>query len=443
MFNFSPAKTAAAVVALTVLIGCDDDSTTPTGPENTISETAAATADLSTLATALEEAGLVSTLDGAGPFTVFAPVNSAFAGLGADVVAGLLADGNADLLSRVLTFHVVSGAAVAASDLSDGDTFTTVEGGELTIGVSGGSVTVNGVDVVTADVEATNGIVHLIDEVLVPSDLDIYETAVLTEGTTTLATAVAAADLDGTLQGAGPFTVFAPVNAALAALGTERLDVLLDPANQALLQKVLTYHVIAGDVRAADLIDGGTAATVQGGELTFDLSDAMDPKVNGVSIVATDIVTENGVIHLIDEVLTDHLDIVDVATVEGFSTLVSLVDQQDLTTTLRTDNAGDGFTVFAPTDAAFAALAAVPSGQALTDVLLYHVVGATVGSGDLSDGQVVATLEPGGATFTVNIAGSDVTITDGAGNTVNVVVTDVTASNGLIHVIDGVLIPTP
>lgn len=443
MFNFRPARTAAAVVALTALIGCDDDPTTPTGPENTISETAAATADLSTLATALEEAGLVSTLDGAGPFTVFAPVNSAFAGLGADVVAGLLADGNADLLSRVLTFHVVSGAAVASSDLSDGDTFTTVEGGELTIGVSGGSVTVNGVDVVTADVEATNGIVHIIDEVLVPSDLDVYETAVLTEGTTTLATAVAAAGLDGTLQGAGPFTVFAPVNAALAVLGTDRLDVLLDPANQALLQKVLTYHVIAGDVRAADLTDGGTAATVQGGELTFDLSDAMDPKVNGVSIVATDIVTENGVIHLIDGVLTDHLDLVDVATVEGFSTLVSLVDQQDLTATLRTDNAGDGFTVFAPTDAAFAALAAVPSGQALTDVLLYHVVGATVGSGDLSDGQVVATLEPGGATFTVGITGSDVTITDGAGNTVNVVVTDVAASNGLIHVIDGVLIPTP
>lgn len=441
--NAHSVKAATAVFALTAMLACDDDPVTPTGPDSTIAATAAATADLSTLTAALAEVGLVSTLDGDGPFTVFAPLNGAFSGLGADVVAGLLADANADLLSRVLTLHVVAGAAVPSSELSDGDTFTTVEGGELTIGVSGGSVTVNGVDVVTADVEATNGIVHIIDEVLVPSDLDIYETAVLTEGTTTLATAVSAADLAATLQGTGPFTVFAPVDDAFAALGTDRLDVLLDPVNRALLQKVLTYHVIAGDVRAADLTDGGTATTVEGSDLTFDLGDPMDPKVNGVSIVATDVVAENGVIHLIDGVLTDNLDLVDVAMVEGFSTLVDLVDQQSLTATLRTDNGGDGFTVFAPTNDAFAALSSVPSGQALTDVLLYHVVGATVLSTDLSDGQVVTTLESGGATFTVSISGSDVTITDGAGNTIGVVLTDVPASNGVIHVVDAVLLPTP
>lgn len=99
---------------------------------------------------------------------------------------------------------------------------------------------------------------------------------------------------------------------------------------------------------------------------------------------------------------------------------------------------GDGFTVFAPTEEAFAALASVPTGQDLVDVLTYHVVPATVGSGDLTDGQVVTTVE--GSTFTVNISGSDVTITDGSGNTVNVIATDVPAANGVIHVIDGVIL---
>jgi transforming growth factor-beta-induced protein len=275
--------------------------------------------------------------------------------------------------------------------------------------------------------------------------LDIVERAIVTEQTETLTAAVVAGDLVTTLQGDGPFTVFAPINEAFAALGTERLDVLLDPANQALLQKVLTYHVVPGDVRLADVValgDGASVATVEGTEVTFDLSDPQDPRVNGASIIATDIVTENGVIHLIDGVLTENLDIVDQAVVNGFSTLVSLVAQQELVDVLRGDNMGAGYTVFAPTNAAFEALAAVPEGDALTQVLLYHVVGATVFAGDLTDGQIVTTANAAGDTFTVNI-GEGVTITDGAGTTVNVVLTDVEASNGVIHVVDAVLLPPP
>ena len=128
------------------------------------------------------------------------------------------------------------------------------------------------------------------------------------------------------------------------------------------------------------------------------------------------------------------------AATADLSTLVSALQAADLVTTLE----GDGpFTVFAPTNEAFAALPAVPSGQALADVLTYHVLDGEVASGDLSDGlQVSNTLLSGGA-FTVNISGSDVTITDGAGKTVNVIITDVLASNGIIHVIDAVLLPTP
>jgi len=390
-----------------------------------------------TLGAALGAAGLVDALRGNGPFTVFAPLNSAFAGLGSDVVAALLQAGNLDLLTDILTFHVVPGVAAYAADLSDGQTVTTLEGGQLTIGVGSGGVTVNGTSVVLADVPAANGVIHVVDAVLVPS-LDIVERAILTSETQTLVAAVAAGGLVSTLKGAGPFTVFAPVNAAFAALGTDKLEVLLDPANQALLQKILTYHVIAGDVRAGDLVDGATVATVEGTEVTIDLSGAT-PRVNGANIIATDIVTENGVIHLIDAVLTENADIVDVAILNGFDTLVSLVAQANLVATLRSDNSGAGFTVFAPTDEAFAALSAVPSGQALVDVLTYHVVGATVGSGDLSDGQIVTTVE--GSTFTVNITGSGVTLTDANGGTVNVVLTDVPAANGVIHVIDGVIIP--
>jgi uncharacterized surface protein with fasciclin (FAS1) repeats len=405
-------------------------------PELDIVETATVTEATQTLVTAVAAADLEETLKGDGPFTVFAPDNEAFEALDDFTLEQLLDSTNVELLQKVLTYHVVPGD-IRAADLTDGATVTTVQGQEVTIDLSGETPMVNDANIVATDVVAENGVIHLIDGVLLP-ELDIVETATVTQETQTLAAAVAAGDLVETLQGDGPFTVFAPVEAAFEALGTDQLEVLLDPANQELLQKVLTYHVVPGDIRAADLTDGAMVTTVEGTDLTIDLSGET-PMVNGANIIATDVVTENGVIHLIDGVLTENLDLVDVATVNGFGTLVSLVEQQGLTATLRTDNMGDGFTVFAPTEDAFAALETVPEGDALTDVLLYHVVGATVGSGDLSDGQVVETLLEG-ATFTVNIDGG-VTITDGAGNTVNVTVTDVQAANGVIHVVDAVLLP--
>ncbi len=265
---------------------------------------------------------------------------------------------------------------------------------------------------------------------------DIVELAQATPELSTLTAAVQAADLATTLRSDGPFTVFAPLDQAFAALGTDKLEVLLDPANQALLQKVLTYHVVPGAIRAADLTDGATVQTVQGGTLTIDLDGGAS--VNGAAIVATDIEASNGVVHLVDGVLTENLDIVDQATLNGFPTLVGAVEAAGLTETLRTDNDGEGFTVFAPTEAAFAALAEIPSDpDALADVLLYHTVGATVGSGDLADGQVVPTLE--GGTLTVRF--DDPVTLEGETNSAALVVTDVPAANGVIHVIDRVLLP--
>src|SRR5690606_31821271 len=138
---------------------------------------AAANAGTSTLVAALEAAGLDAALRGEGPFTVFAPVNPAFSALGSDVVAALLEEANEDLLTRILTFHVVAGETLAA-DLSNGQTLTTLEGSTLSVAIAGGNVTINGARVTTADIEATNGVIHLIDAVMVPP-VDIVERAVL------------------------------------------------------------------------------------------------------------------------------------------------------------------------------------------------------------------------------------------------------------------------
>lgn len=257
---------------------------------------------------------------------------------------------------------------------------------------------------------------------------------------TTLRAALETAGLKQTLDGAGPFTVFTPSNEAFDAVGDDIVVALLEPANADLLEKILTYHVVAGtEARAAGLSDGQTIATLQGQEVTIGVSGG-DVTVNGNTVVAADVEASNGVAHVIDGVLIPSVDIVDVAVLNGFGTLVGLVREAELEATLRSDNNGDGWTVFAPTDEAFEALSSVPEGDALVDVLTYHVVSGTVGSGDLSDGQVVTTVE--GSTFTVNIDGSDVTITDGSGNTVSVVLTDVPASNGIIHVIDEVMLPS-
>lgn len=267
---------------------------------------------------------------------------------------------------------------------------------------------------------------------------DIVDIVTSNASVSTLEAAVVAADLVATLQGNGPFTVFAPRNEAFDALGADVVAALLEAENIELLTSILGYHVIPGAaVRSSDLTNGQTVTTLQGQQLVIGVAGST-VTVNGATVVSADIEATNGIIHLVDEVLVPEVDLVDTAILNGFPTLVGLVRTAGLEATLRSSNGGAGFTVFAPTEAAFAALAAVPSGQALVDVLTYHVVAATVPSSALSNGQVVTTVE--GSTFTVNLGGS-VTITDAQGNTVNVIATDVAASNGIVHVIDGVILP--
>ena len=278
---------------------------------------------------------------------------------------------------------------------------------------------------------------------------DIVDTAVADGRFTTLVAAVQAAELVDTLKGEGPFTVFAPTDDAFAALPEGTLDSLLLPENKQALTDILLYHVVSGKVMAADVTALTSATTVLGKDVTVKV-DMGNVYINEAQVVITDIATSNGVIHVINAVLLPPADeaameekntIVDIAVADGrFTTLVAALTAADLVETLS----GEGpFTVFAPTDDAFAALPAgtldtllLPeSKQALTDILLYHVVSGKVMAAD------VVTLS--GAT---TVLGKDVTITVKDGNvflndTVQVIITDIEASNGVIHVIDAVLLP--
>lgn len=426
---------APVLLATTIGMTACDDEDGPTVPERqTIARIASTTPQLSTLTTAVQAANLVATLEGTGPFTVFAPANAAFEALPSGTVDALLASGNGAILGDLLSYHVVAGA-LSAAELSDGQVLSTVEGGTLTVSIQGGTVKINGATVTTADVQASNGVVHVIDGVLTEG-LDAVQRAAITADLSTLVQAVGASGLAGALTAEGPFTIFAPVNSAFAAIDEEMIERLLDAGNVQLLQKVLGYHVVAGKVMSTDLTDGAEVATLQGESLTIDLDGGA--RVNGANIVAADIEVSNGVVHLIDGVLLDHLDIVDLAILNGFDALVEAVAAAGLVDALRGDNEGAGFTVFAPTDAAFEALGEVPSDpEVLAQVLLYHVVPATALSTDLSDDQALPTLQ--GGTLTVDLS-AGVRI-EGANSAATVVAADVGASNGVIHVIDTVLLP--
>ncbi len=297
-------------------------------PSKTIVENASNASNVTTLVAAVKAAGLVDTLNGAGPFTVFAPTNDAFNKLPAGTVDTLLKPENKAMLTTVLTYHVVPGRYLA-KDITNGMTLKTVQGETLTFKVENGKVWINGVAMVqTADVISKNGVTHVIDTVLTPAadamsmnsgdlmkdgvmvggalmvpSLDIVDNAVNASNVTTVVAAVKAAGLVTTLKGKGPFTVFAPTNDAFNKLPTGTVDTLLKPENKSQLVKILTYHVVAGRYLAKDLKDGMTLKTVEGETIKFSMKDGK-VWVNGSAMVETpDVISKNGVTHVIDGVL--------------------------------------------------------------------------------------------------------------------------------------------
>jgi uncharacterized surface protein with fasciclin (FAS1) repeats len=274
----------------------------PTEPKDIV-DTAVDAGDFSTLAAALTAAELIDALKQPGPFTVFAPTDAAFAELGA-AVDDLLLPENKDNLIAVLSYHVIAAdSAIMSSDLEDGALVSTLGGPPLAVDLSGAAPMINDAEVTTADIETSNGVIHVINKVLLPPSDDIVATAVNTENEfTLLEAALGAAELVTALQGEGPFTVFAPTDAAFQALGTT-LDDLLKPENKDQLANILKYHVVSGRIAAADLSNGQQVETLfEGNSVTIDLSGET-PKVDDANIVQTNILTTNGVIHVIDKVI--------------------------------------------------------------------------------------------------------------------------------------------
>ncbi|MDE0846840.1 MAG: fasciclin domain-containing protein [Acidimicrobiales bacterium] len=307
------AVTAALLLGVTACGADQNDASVVEEPvASDIVDVAVAAGAFPTLVAALGAADLVDTLKGDGPFTVFAPTEEAFAELleALGVTAGeLLA--NTELLTSVLLHHVVPGKVMSA-DLAGASELmvTTVQGGEVSVTEYMGSVTIDEATVVTADIEASNGVIHVIDKVLLPVveepvASDIVDLAVASGAFPTLVAALGAADLVDTLKGDGPFTVFAPTEEAFAelleALGVTAGELL---ANTELLTSVLLHHVVPGKVMSADLAGASElmVTTVQGGEVS--VTEYMGSvTIDEATVVTADIEASNGVIHVIDKVL--------------------------------------------------------------------------------------------------------------------------------------------
>ena len=319
-----PFRLVLALVLAAFLIGCgdsdndDNDDRASDQPTDNIVETAVADGRFTTLVAALQAADLDDDLQGDGPFTVFAPTDDAFNALPAGTVDALLEPAAKDDLTDLLTYHVVAGDDLVANDVIalDGNAIEALNGGLINIAVDSGSVVLNAdgnrpATVIITDIETSNGIIHVIDVVLDPSDglRDIVGTAVADGRFTTLVAALQAAELDDDLQAPGPFTVFAPTDEAFAALPAGTVDFLLEPANQGILSDILLYHVVTGEFFAADVIalDGSDVEALNGGDIDIDIEAGSvilnDDGNREATVIITDIETSNGVIHVIDAVL--------------------------------------------------------------------------------------------------------------------------------------------
>lgn len=433
---------------------------------------AATAAGLTTLIDAVTAADLGDALVNAEAITVFAPTNEAFGAAldayNADNLDQLVARiGGIENLQTILGFHVVPAVAFS-SDLEATNTFTTLAGQELTVEAGDSGVTVtdalgNTSNVVTADVAIENGVVHVIDGVLLPEfTLPTVVEAATEANLTVLLDAVTAAGLGQTLLDAEEITVFAPTNDAfvnlLNALNLNSLEELIDAVGVDEVVRILGFHVVPATAFSFDLADGEqTVPTLADEELTVTRSGGSvtvtDARGNTFDVVAADVAIENGVVHVIDGVLLPSEDlpnVVEAATDAGLTVLLDAVTEAGLGQTLLD---ADEITVFAPTNQAFLDLLNeldLNSLDELVDaigidglqtVLGFHVVPSVAFAADLQEGeQEVPTLA--GENLTVTRTGNSVTVTDADGNVYNVVTADVAIENGVVHVIDGVLLPT-
>ena len=446
------------------ITSCNEDDPVPpvTLPElQNIVEIASETPSLSILVDALTRyPDLVTLLSSEGTNTVFAPNNAAFIAFLDVIGQSGLDDIPEDVLRSVLEYHVITTAAIASTDLSDGQTAETANGEDVKVAINDDGVFISNSQVISADIEASNGIIHIMKDVMVPPSIlpivgTIVAPAYFNVDFTTLIAAVSAADpsILELLLSQGPsgngLTLFAPTNDAFIAAGITELP------DQATLNAVLAYHVIDATVKAGDLPETTAAAPAKIGAIGGDFflsNKGAGVFINGsTQVTATDIEGSNGVVHVIDRTLIPPSQtVVEIAVALSqanpaeFTTLVALLTDPAQAAVLAAISGDGPYTIFAPTDAAFAEISDVTdvlTDEQISKVLAYHVVAAQVYSTDLEDGLTPATLNP--ETITINV-GDAVTITDKDDSNEDATVIDVNVNgtNGVIHVIDKVLIPT-
>ena len=313
---------AATLAAATSISAASPAKSTAMGQKNIV-QTAVAAGKFKTLVALVKKAGLAGTLSARGNLTVFAPTDRAFANLKkSDPALYNKVATNKKLLRSVLTYHVVGKripAAAAIAAAKKGLKVKTVEGESIALSFKGGKLVLNGrARVVTADVKASNGVIHAIDAVLVAPSLaqppaatqSIVQIAAGNPNLdfSTLVSLVQKAGLVEAISAPGPFTVFAPTNEAFAKLAKAApatyAAVLADPA---LLAKVLTYHVVAGDIKSAQAISvaqqNGTVKPLEGEQISLSLKDGKLTLNGSATVVTADILATNGVIHVIDTVI--------------------------------------------------------------------------------------------------------------------------------------------
>ena len=459
-----------------VVMGCDNTTPTPTSDAGvdagttagTIVDVATSNADFSTLVAAVTKAGLASTLsDTSKNYTVFAPTNAAFAALLTQLGATSLNDLSADQLKPILLYHVLSGKVDSSAALTAAQSNSKVDaiGGKIQLGLQGNSIRLDDTaNVVTADVAASNGVIHAIDSVILPSALDIVTTDARFSS---LAAATTAADgaspspaflatLDNNTL-SSKLTVFAPTNDAFTALvtalkgsdngATTGISALTSFRPDQLVP-VISYHVLSSPVPSKDVPASDDVASL-GGILRVTKSDSA-VTVDGVNVVIADIIASNAIIHVIGSVLLPSITDV-VTTSSQFSSLKAavLAADGDVATTPKVAGALDGttnFTLFAPTNAAFTALGIAPSGQELTNVLLYHAIpGNPVYAATALALTAPLTAPTALADKSLSISATTnpagVLVADSTDTKGSVVTTNLFTSNGVIHAIDKVLIP--
>ena len=265
---------------------------------NSIYDIVSNSADHTTLKAAVDVCGLDGVLSGSGPFTLFAPTDAAFNALPSGTVAALL--NNLPQLTDILKHHVVADSVMSGM-LSNNQVVTTLLGTDVTVTISNGMVYIDNAMVTVADIVADNGVVHVIDAVLLPTvNISIYDIVSNSPEHTTLKTAIDACGLDGVLKGAGPFTLFAPTDAAFNALPSGTVAALLNNLPQ--LTDILKHHVVADSVMSGMLSNNQVVTTLLGTDVTVTISNGL-VYIDNAMVTVADIVADNGVVHIIDAVL--------------------------------------------------------------------------------------------------------------------------------------------